>query len=242
MLSTIPVCLTLACLGLYAPDASADDDDDLGGEASASASVSSSGGSASASSSGGLGNLSSKKLRVHVESDVLSATIGAGGGGPAQAIIGFGVGRLTAPDGSIFFATPVLSIGFGAVILNGHGAVGGQAAFSMDATTGGGGVLVGGRLIGYFNYMFNSRGRITPFVGGRLGVGGANASFGGLGGGTFFPLIGAQGGIHLFLIEPVSLDIALALDYAPIIATGGGGLALHGINISVPRLGLSTWF
>lgn len=256
--------MTLACWGLIAPDVEAAETQEIGAEASASltadedeleaegssdsSDTDSSGSSGSSSdssgssdsSSGNMGDLSGKKLRLHLESDVLSVTMQTNGGNTITDI-GFGVGRPTAPDGVVLaggFAQPLLSIGLGAIILDGHGAVGGQAAMSLDAVPNGGGVLIGGHVIGYFNYMFDTYGRIKPFVGGRLGFGGASLG----GGGVIYPLIGAQGGIHLFLLEPVSLDFALALDYAPLIATGGGGLAFHAINISVPRIGLSTWF
>jgi len=88
--------------------------------------------------------------------------------------------------------------------------------------------------------MFNTYGRIKPFIGGRVGLGGTGVG----GDGVIFPIIGAQGGIHVFLIEPVSLDVALAVDYSPLIGVGsaGSGLAFHTINIAVPRIGLSTWF
>lgn len=180
--------------------------------------------------------------------------------------LGFGIGRLSLIDGgTALLDRSLLALGVGAVILGGRAVVGARVAFVVDGflRDGGNDTALGGRLVPYFNYMFNPAGRVRPYIGARLGFGGgAVTSEEQFGGATtrsrvsvIYPLVGAQGGVHVFLVERVSLDAGLAFDYAapfgkaeqiepaPPPDTDEPGFEQVGnvLNAAV-TLGLSAWF
>lgn len=213
-----------------------------------------------------------KRFRLHVGTDVFSLVHfnpdGAGNDFNTTRL-GFGIGRptlLDTPTGAVGFG--VVSVGFGAVVLDGHGVVGGRLAFTVDGLNVGddGGTALEGRFVPYFNYLFTPKGRFTPFIGPHLGLGGGlftvtDESLVNPGEevrittNVIYPVVGVQGGAHIFLVDAVSIDAMVNFDYmAPFARTaidgdtgadvGGDDLDKVGdvINVAFVSLGLSGWF
>lgn len=207
------------------------------------------------------------KVRVHVDTDFFGFTHydPESSDNPSANVntLGFGVGRLSLIDGgTALFDRPLIAFGAGAVILGGRAVVGARAAFVVDGflRDDSNDTAVGGRLVPYFNYIFNQRGRVRPYIGLRFGLGGGSLTTEGEFGGAptrdrisvIYPIVGAQGGVHVFLADRVSLDPGLAFDYAaPFGKTQrlepDNGvdteleLAGHVLNAAL-TLGLSMWF
>jgi len=171
----------------------------------------------------------SARVRVHVDTDFFGFTHfdpDASDSTDANVnTLGFGLGRLTLIDGgTALFDRSLLAFGVGAVILGGRAVVGARAAFVMDGVLrdSSNSTTFGGRLVPYFNYMFKQSGRVRPYIGVRLGFGGGSATIEGEFAGdatrdrvnVIYPLVGAQGGVHVFLTDRISLDPGLSLDYA----------------------------
>ena len=216
---------------------------------------------------GGL-NATNKRFRFHIGTDVFSLIHTNPDGGDADDNtnqLGFGIGRRTLLDYPTGIGGGVTSLGFSGVLMNGHIGVGGLFAFAVDGIDVGddGGTIIEGRFVPYFNYLFNPAGRITPFVGVHLGLGGAaftdtvddpfdpdnsiRATTS-----VIYPVVGPQGGIHLFIVPAVSVDFMVNFDY----------IAPHGrtrientpsenddydkiadiINVAFVNVGISAWF
>lgn len=247
---------------------------------SASASVSTSGGAASSGGRGSGPSASGKRFRFHVATDVLSLVHFNPDGANNDfntTRLGFGIGRRTFLDssstggsgvGGVGVGGGVTSLGFGAIILDGHAVVGGQFAFAVDGLDVGdeGGTLVEGRFVPYFNYMFSPIGRVTPFVGAHFGLGGGAFSQrvdnpidddddGRSVLNVIYPVVGAQGGAHIFIVDAISVDVMFNFDYLAPFAR----LKLEGvpgddgddedfdkvgdvINVAFVSVGLSAWF
>lgn len=211
--------------------------------------------------------LTDKKVRIHVGTDVFGWThFNPDGDTQNTNVVGFGIGRPTGIDRggelSAFGLTPgVLSLGAGAVILGGRAVVGGQIAFTVD------GVIpedddsyavIAGRGIPYFNWMFGPFGRWRPYLGLRVGVGGAAFHGDDDGSGaeitinTVYPIVGVQGGAHAFVADSVSIDLGVTFDYAaPFSKTdcepvdcGNEEMEKAGdwLNLAIFNVGLSAWF
>ncbi|MEM9454901.1 MAG: hypothetical protein AAGF11_12030 [Myxococcota bacterium] len=170
------------------------------------------------------------KVRVHVDTDVFGFSHYNPQDNDADDsntnVVGFGIGRPTFIDTGNFviFDRPVLAFGVGGVILDGRAVIGARAAFTVDGVLRGNDndTYVAGRLVPYFNWMFNPRGRIRGFLGGRFGFGGAAVTFEEFDDPDFvvrrqfnsiYPIVGVQGGMHIFIVERVSLDPGLSFDY-----------------------------
>lgn len=166
------------------------------------------------------------KVRVHVDTDLFGVSHFNPQDNDADDsninVVGFGIGRPSFIDaGPVVINRPVLAFGVGGVIARGRAVVGARAAFVVDGVLRGGEStsIVAGRLVPYFNWMFNPMGRVRGFLGGRFGFGGAAVTdeidddpvrvrYN-----SIYPIVGAQGGLHIFIVDRVSLDPALALDY-----------------------------
>lgn len=210
------------------------------------------------------------KVRVHVDTDFFGFThFNPESSDRPEAnvnTLGFGIGRLSLLDGgAALFDRSLLSVGVGGVILGGRAVVGARVAFVVDGflRDGGNDTALGGRLVPYFDYMFDPAGRVRPYIGAHFGLGGgAVTSEEEFGGATtrsrasvLYPIVGAHGGVHVFLVERVSLDAGLAFDYAapfgkaaqieptPPPDTDEPGFEQVGnvLNVAV-TLGLSAWF
>lgn len=207
------------------------------------------------------------RVRVHVDTDFFGFTHydpDASNSADANVnTLGFGLGRLSLIDGgTAFFDRPLLAFGVGAVLLGGHAVLGARAAFVVDGVlrSGSNDTAVGGRLVPYFNYMFDPIGRVRPYLGLRFGFGGGSTTIEGDFAGeptrdrisVIYPIVGVQGGVHVFLAERISLDPGLSFDYAaPHAKTKrlepmegedtGFELAGHVLNAAI-TLGLSAWF
>lgn len=209
-----------------------------------------------------------KKVRIHVGTDFFGWTHwNPDGDGPNTNVLGFGFGRPTGIDrgGDVIalgLEPSVLSLGAGGVILGGRAVVGGQLAFTVDGILpeeGDNVTVIAGRGIPYFNWMFGPFGRWRPFIGLRVGVGGT--AFHGqddetgdeLTINTVYPIVGAQGGAHVFIVDAVSVDLGLTFDYAaphtksncePVDCVGGEDFEKAGdwINFAIINVGLSAWF
>ncbi len=208
--------------------------------------------------------LEDKIVRIHAGTDFLSFSHFNPDGGDDDGInmIGFGVGRPTGLDRGTagFVGLGTIAFGAGAILLNGHIAVGGELAFTVDGLNVGddpSATLVLGRFTPYFNYMFGPFGRIKPWVGLRFGMGGSalhgqtdvfgmtvdSVSR------TIYPIVGLNGGAHIFVADSVSVDLGITFDYAaPHSKTECDGcdedFSKDGdwINLSFPYAGLSAWF
>ena len=207
------------------------------------------------------------KVRVHVDTDLFGFThFDPDASDSADAnvnTLGFGLGRLSLIDGgTAFFDRPLIAFGAGVVLLDGHAVLGARAGFVVDGVlrNGSNDTSVGGRLVPYFNYMFDPIGRVRPYIGLRFGLGGGTTTAEGEFAGeitrdrisVIYPIVGVQGGVHVFLAERVSLDPGLSFDYAaphgkskrlePMEgADTGFELAGHVLNAAI-TLGLSAWF
>lgn len=217
----------------------------------------------------GIADTTDDKVRFHIATDFFSFIHYNPDGGNDDAnvnVIGFGFGRPTAVDRSapVFFGSGVLSLGVGGIILDGRAAVGGQVAFTVDGLDVGddGGTLVAGRLVPYFNWMFRPRKRFRPFIGGLFGFGGGTVTTevdNPLGDDfrvtqhVIYPVVGAQGGVHIFIVDAVSLDLSLAFEYAAPherVTSNDDDFdddddwdkAGDVINLAFARVGLSAWF
>lgn len=167
------------------------------------------------------------KVRVHVDTDFFGVSHYNPQDNDADDsntnVVGFGIGRPTFIDAGNFVIIdrPVLAFGVGGVILGGRAVIGARAAFTVDGVLRGddNDTYVAGRLVPYFNWMFNPRGRIRGFLGGRFGFGGAAVTFEDFDDGTRFrrnsiyPIVGVQGGLHIFIVDRVSLDPGMSFDY-----------------------------
>ncbi|MCX4243127.1 hypothetical protein [Paraliomyxa miuraensis] len=211
------------------------------------------------------------RLRVSIDTDLLGYTYFASEPGAADIgypthTIGFGIGRLSLSDAGTSPFTrdrSLVSIGVGAVILDGHAIVGGRVAFAVDGFLGDpwSDAAVTGRFVPYFDYMFGPWRRIRPYAGLRLGFGGSSVtSHTELAGqevrlrvDTIYPIVGGQGGVYMFFLDRVSVDAGLALHY---VAPFGRALQVeptrsgdrpdhdqlgHVVNVAA-TLGLSAWF
>lgn len=208
----------------------------------------------------------SARVRVHVDTDFFGFTHydpDASDSPDANVeTLGFGPGRLSLIDGAGAFDRPLITFGAGAVLLGGHLVVGARAGFVIDGVlrSGSNDTSVSGRLVPYANYVFDPLGRVRPYVGLRFGFGGGTTTVEGNFAGeptrernsVIYPLVGAQGGAHVFLVDHVSLDPGLSFDYAaPHTKTrqlepmegedNGYQLAGHVLNVAI-TLGLSLWF
>ncbi|MCA9708000.1 MAG: hypothetical protein KDK70_19260 [Myxococcales bacterium] len=175
------------------------------------------------------------KVRVHVDTDFFGVTHfnpqDNDAAGSNINVVGFGIGRPTFIDGSLLDANvflinrPVLAFGVGGVLLGGRAVLGARAAFTVDGAIRrdvNNATFVAGRLVPYFNWMFNPAGRVRGFIGGRFGMGGAAITTDNDIAGTpvrgrfnsIYPIVGVQGGLHIFVVERVSLDPGLSFDYA----------------------------
>ena len=213
----------------------------------------------------------STRVRVHLGTDVFSLIHVNPDGAPSSAnvnVLGFGIGRRTALDRDSLLVggvDGVASLGVGGVILDGRAVVGGQFAFTVDGLNVGddGGTAIEGRFVPYFNWMFKPFGRVRPFLGAHFG----------LGGGAFhsqqindpadppirvvtnviYPVVGVQGGVHIFIVEAVSIDALVNFDYfAPFARTRieDPDVAVEEdfdktadvINVAFVNVGISAWF
>lgn len=213
--------------------------------------------------------LTDKKVRIHVGTDVFGWThFNPDGNSQNINVVGFGIGRLTGVDrgaeGLPFGLDPaVLSLGAGAVILQGRAVVGGQVAFTVDGIIpedSDGSVVIAGRGVPYFNWMFGPFGRWRPFIGLRFGVGGAAVHSNDAGPGetevvnSIYPIVGVQGGAHAFVADSVSIDLGLTFEYAaPHVKSSCNGACAGGnsedfekagdwLNFAIFNVGLSAWF
>jgi hypothetical protein len=216
--------------------------------------------------------LTDKRVRVHVGTDLFGFThFNPDGSGDNVNVLGFGFGRQTGVDrgGDLLFfgiEPSVLSLGVGGVILDGRAVIGAQIAFTVDGVlpeNGDNTVIMGGRGIPYFNWMFGPFGRWRPYIGLRFGLGGTYyhdedgvTIVGGLITAdtlhTIYPIVGAQAGAHAFLADSVSLDLGLTFDYAAPharvdcepIDCGDEDFEKTGdwLNLAMPYIGLSAWF
>lgn len=209
-----------------------------------------------------------KRFRFHVGTDLFSLVHENPDGGDSDLNtnrLGFGIGRRTWLDTpTAFVGAGVASLGFSGILLDGHIGVGGMFAFTVDGIDVGddGGTLIEGRFVPFFNYMFNPAGRVTPFVGLHLGLGG--------GAGTdtiddpitgesirrtvsvIYPVVGPQGGVHIFVIPAVSVDVMVNFDYiAPHVRFRQEDSPSEDddydkvsdiINVAFINVGLSAWF
>ena len=214
--------------------------------------------------------LEDKIIRIHAGTDFLSFSHYNPDGGSNDGInfIGFGVGRPTGLDRNAggpgfggFVGLGTVAFGAGAILLNGHIALGGELAFTVDGIDVGedtSNTLVLGRFTPYFNYMFGPFGRVKPWVGLRVGLGGSAVHgdtidiLGMPVDGvyrTIYPIVGVNGGAHIFVADSVSVDLGITFDYA----APHSKLECDGcnddfdkdgdwINLSFPYAGLSAWF
>lgn len=172
-------------------------------------------------------NAADAKVRVHVDTDFFGVSHYNPDRAPTSGnynVVGFGIGRPTFIDSGSFVLVdrPVLAFGVAGVLADGHAVLGARAAFTVDGrlrdddndTT------VSGRLVPYFNWIFNPESRFQGYVGGRVGFGGAAITFEDLDDGSrsrvnsIYPIVGVQGGMHIFVVDRVSLDPGLSFDYA----------------------------
>jgi len=208
-----------------------------------------------------------KRFRFNLGTDVFSLVHfnPDGGGDDSRNRLGFGIGRRTEldwPTGGI--GGGVTSLGFGYIFPKVPIVLGAQFAFAIDGVdvSDDGGTTVEGRLVPYFNYMFNASGRFTPFVGLHFGLGGGLYTIeddidpiGPVRATTnvIYPVVGPQGGVHIFIVDAVSVDALMNLDY----------MAPHGrtvidsddvdsdrdydklgdlLNVAFISVGISAWF
>lgn len=209
-------------------------------------------------------------VRLHIDTDFLGYTYfnadDEAGLTPDTHAIGFGVGRLSLIDaggGPLLFDRAMLALGVGVVLARGRVVVGTRLAFLVDGylRESGDQSIVAGRFVPYANYMFNPAGRLRPFVGVRVGLGGgaATTSTDVLGDevrsrfSTIYPIAGAQGGAYIFLADQISLDAGLSVDYAapfgrtvqlePDVADADDDFDKIGDAVNLAAtLGLSLWF
>lgn len=170
------------------------------------------------------------RFRVHIDTDWLGYTHfdpdDTDRDGSNTNVVGFGLGRLSLIDtgaGPIVLDRPLLAFGVGAVVLGGRAVVGARLSFVVDGVLrdDADDIAVAGRFVPYFNYAFNPRGAVQPYLGARFGLGGGSVtSESELAGelrrtrvGNIYPIVGVQGGAYVFLHEHVSVDLGLALDY-----------------------------
>ena len=126
---------------------------------------------------------------------------------------------------------PSWSLGFGYVFLDGNAIVGGRFVFDLTSQTFEDDdefgdtedyrqTIVSGQLVPYFRYLFRPGTKIRPFLEGRFGFGGsATASESDSGANsanssTIYPIVGAGGGAHFFIVDAFSVDAGLTFDYA----------------------------
>lgn len=171
------------------------------------------------------------KVRVSVDTDFFGFThydpANTDLDGTNTNVVGFGLGRPTLIDGGDRglggLDRSVLGIGVGGLLLQGRVVVGARLAFTIDGAlrNGRNDTAVGGRFVPYFEYMFGPYGRLRPYVGAHVGFGGSAITFEDDFGGAIvrartsviYPVVGPQGGVHVFLVDRVSLDAGLTFDY-----------------------------
>lgn len=210
--------------------------------------------------------LTNKKVRIHVGTDVFSwSHFNPDGSAQNVNVVGFGIGRPTGIDRGgaleVFGLTPgVLSIGAAGVILGGRAVIGGQVAFTIDGIIpedSDSVTVIAGRGIPYFNWMFGPFGRWRPFLGVRLGVGGAalhnedDTTGVDVVTNTIYPIVGVQGGAHAFVADSVSIDLGVTFDYAapfskvncdPDCPDEEFEKVGDWLNLAIFNVGLSAWF
>jgi hypothetical protein len=177
--------------------------------------------------------------------------------------LGFGIGRLAFPEGpvSASYIIPQVGLGFGYLFPNQQAMVGGRFSLvvqgaNLDEDT----TLFGMQLVPYFRWLFLPGGQFRPYVEARLGFAAGSLTDRNEELGvevttrvsTIGPVVGAGGGVQIFLTDYFSLDAGLNFDYgAPfskLTAEGDGG-SVEGdrekdgdlINLGI-MAGFSVWF
>jgi len=199
-----------------------------------------------------------KNVRVHVETDAFGWThVNPDGDGDNTNTFGLGFGRSTGIDAGL--GRPGWSIGIGGLLARSRLNLGVKVAFVVDTikdddagpedvdtrTT-----VVTGNLVPYLHWIFRPNKRVRPYVGGEFGVGGTT-NFSAEEGAddavttnTVYPIVGATGGMHIFLVNSCSLNTGLAFNYwAPHARVEDDNYAKTAdiINLGL-QLGLSVWF
>ncbi|RMH00072.1 MAG: hypothetical protein D6705_01185 [Deltaproteobacteria bacterium] len=235
--------------------------------------------SASAKVGGGSGAFRGKipRIRIHADTDFFGWTHvddeGPGPDDPDVNVVGFGFGRPTLTDSGLcggaclLSVRPIWGLGLGVVLLSGQIVVGTRFSFTVDgiyddddndddATH-----LVAGQFVPYFRWIFLPGKRVRPYVELRFGLGGGtmvqnepgNVPDTKITTNIVYPTVGAGGGAHIFLVDALSVDVGLNVDYA---APHGRTLVdpdppggndeeydpiANVVNLGI-LLGLSVWF
>lgn len=213
-------------------------------------------------------DLDQKRVRVHVDTNLIGWTRAWNWSDDPDVpdshtdVVGFGLGRPTQRGSATYLAGTQL-VGLGAAgIINRWVAVGARTGISFDNvnydTTSDGTRLLGGQLVPYVHVMLLNEAVVVPFVEARAGFGGARQRYLDVdvpdGGealvvrGLIYPTIGGGGGVHFFVAELISIDLALGVDhrwvFQKIETTGVDGdydKAARELELGV-EAGLSLWF
>lgn len=169
-----------------------------------------------------------KRFRLGVDTEFIGFTHFNPDGGDREDNVntfGFGVARLTPADQAT--PVPILGLSFGYVFLQDRAIVGAKAAFGVTANsqpeTEGGTTAVGGQLVPYFRWVFLPGKVVRPYIEGHVGVGGGAVTtefeiadeLVTSTGHVIYPVVGAGGGVHLFVTDAVSIDVGGGFDYFP---------------------------
>ncbi len=223
-----------------------------------------------------LAGAAGKKVRVHGETELVGFThVNPDGNNDNTNGGGFGLGRSTLADGALsggaqLHFRPLWTVGAGAIFFDDQVVAGAKLGFAIDAwrddDSGEEGakddprqLRSSGLLVTYLRWMFRPGYRVRPFAGLHIGVGGGHSGSRGETTeardrvNTVWPEVGVDGGVHVFIVDAVSVDFGLAFDY----------FALHNRTITTDddgdtttddwektadivnlggQVGLSTWF
>ncbi len=178
------------------------------------------------------------RIRIHADTDFFGWTNiddeGPGPDDPDINVVGFGFGRPTLTDSGLCTAAcllsvrPVWGLGIGVVLYKGQIVVGSRFSFTVDGiyddddndddTVN----LVAGQFVPYFRWVFRPQRRVRPYVEARFGLGGGTVVANEPGNvpdtkattNVIYPTVGVGGGVHLFIVDALSVDAGLNFDYA----------------------------
>ena len=177
-----------------------------------------------------------KKVRIHGATELMGFThVNPDGNNDNTNGGGLGLGRTSLADGALngggqLHFRPLWSIGAGFLFFDDRVVAGAKLGFAVDAwradDSGEEGVKddprelrSSGLFVAYLRWLFRPGYRARPYAGLHLGVGGGLAGARGETTearsrvNTVWPEVGLDGGVHLFIVDAVSVDFGLAFDY-----------------------------
>lgn len=150
-----------------------------------------------------------KKFRVHIDTNLLGVVYYKDKSfSSGDTFVQFGFFRNTKEQFLAGFGSSFIAFGFSGAVVPNRGFLGARVGLLVDSYVKNSWQL-GGMLAPYFRWIFLPGKRFRPYVEGHFGFGGIAGS----GSRYIAPFVGAGGGVHIWLVDMVSVDLGVNLDY-----------------------------